>query len=165
MAKYQKQVSLGGTWLKAADIKNGTKAKLVSETTSQPSTFLDKQGLPKTQDVAKIRVQGIQEAYNISINRATINALVDAFGEDSKGWMNKVLTIETEKVRVAGKSVTALYLLPDGYVKTDDDNGYAVITKMEDAKVAPADKTSIQPAKDDLFDDVITEDVDDVPFN
>lgn len=131
--KYQKQVSVSGAWVKAADLKTGTRAKLVSETNPQPSSFLNKDGSPKTQDVAKIRIEGVTEPLNISLNRATINALVDAFGEDSAAWQGHTLTVETEKVRVAGKSVTALYLLPEGYVKTDDDNGYAVIVKKEAA--------------------------------
>lgn len=157
MAKYTKQVSMGGAWVKAAELKNGSKAKLVSETVSQPSTFLDKQGLPKTQDVAKLRIEGQTEPMNCSLNRATINALVDAFGEDSKDWMNKVLTVETEKVRVAGKSVTALYLIPDGYEKTDDENGYAVIEK---STAKPKAKATPEPTDADP----IQIDDEDVPF-
>lgn len=129
MAKYQKQVSMGGAWVKASEIQSGTRAKLVSETVPQPSQFLDKNGVAKTQDVAKIRFEGGSEPLNISLNRATINALVDAFGEDSANWQGHTLTSETEKVKVAGKTVFALYLLPEGYVKTDDANGYTVIVK------------------------------------
>lgn len=147
--KYTKQVSLGGAWVKAADLKSGTKAKLVSETVSQPSTFLNKDGSPKTQDVAKLRIEGVQEPLNCSLNRATINALVDAFGEDSKDWQGHVLTVETEKVRVAGKSVVALYLVPDGYIKRDDANGYAVITK-KDLPVPEGQPNEIQISNDDL---------------
>ncbi len=66
---------------------------------------------------------------NVSLNRATINAFVDAFGEDSADWQNHYLRVETEKMRVAGKSVTALYLIPEGYEKMDDENGYAIIVK------------------------------------
>jgi|SRR3990167_1038009 len=127
--KYTKQISLGGAWIKATEIKNGTKAKIVSETIAQPSQFLNKDGSPKTQDVAKLRIEGSLEPLNCSLNRTTINALVDAYGEDSVAWQGHPLTIETEKVRVAGKAVTALYLIPEGYERTDDENGYAVIVK------------------------------------
>lgn len=167
MSKYQKQVSIGGAWLKASEVKNGTKAKLISETTAQPSNFLDKQGQPKTQDVAKVRVQGIAEPYNVNINRASINALVDAFGEDSKDWINKVLTLETEKVLVAGKRVVALYFIPEGYTKTDDDNGYVVIVKKDQAlpiqtTPAPVDDGFDTPAP--IETDGIEIDSEDVPF-
>ena len=129
MAKYQKNVSMGGAWAKGSEIQSGTKARIVSETNPMPSSFLNKDGSAKTQDVCKVRFEGLPEALNVSLNRATINALVDAFGEDSIKWQNNVLIVETEKVRVAGKSVTALYLVPEGYEKTDDQNGYAVIAK------------------------------------
>ena len=151
--KYQKQNSLGGAWVKAAEVKSGTRAKLVSETNAQPSSFLNKDGSPKTQDVAKLRIEGVQEPLNVSLNRATINGLVDAFGEDSVNWQGHYLTIETEKVRVAGKSVTALYLIAEGYEKIDDDNGYAVIVK----KGTVAEPTPEQAGEG-------TVNVDEIPF-
>ena len=129
--KYQKTSMTTGAWLKSSDVKSGTKARLVSETTPQPSQFLDKEGKTKTQDVAKIRLEGQTEAFNVSINRASINALVDAYGDDSIKWQGNPLTLETEKVRVAGKAVVALYIIPEGYQKTDDANGYAVIMKKD----------------------------------
>lgn len=136
--KYQKQVSVIGSWAKASEL-TAKRAKIVSETNPMPSSFTNKDGTPKTQDVCKVKFEGVEEPMNVSLNRATINALVDAFGEDSKDWMNHVLTVATEKVRVAGKAVTALYLVPEGYVKTDDENGYAVIEKLSEAGQA-ADK-------------------------
>lgn len=127
--KYQKQISVSGAWAKASEII-AKKAKIVSETNPMPSSFLNKDGTTKTQDVCKVQFEGIKEPLNVSLNRATINGLIEAFGEDSADWMNHELSVATEKVRVAGKAVTALYLVPEGYVKTDDANGYAVITKQ-----------------------------------
>lgn len=134
--KYQKQISVSGSWAKASEL-TAKRAKIVSETNPIPSSFLNKDGSTKNQDVCKVKFEGVEEPMNVSLNRATINGLVDAFGEDSAAWQNHVLTVATEKVRVAGKAVTALYLVPEGYVKTDDANGYAVIVKQSDtAKVA-----------------------------
>ena len=147
--KYQKSISLGGAWVKAAEVKSGTKAKIVSETIPQPSQFLNKDGSPKTQDVAKLRIDGLPEPLNCSLNRTSINALVDAFGEDSLVWQGQPLTIETEKVRVAGKAVTALYLIPQGYERTDDENGYAVIVKKGTPK--PSGQTEEISAEDIPF--------------
>lgn len=129
--KYTKQSNISGAWLKTAELKSGTRAKLVSETTPQPSSFTNKDGSPKTQDIAKIQVEGLKETFNVSLNRATVSGLIEAFGEDSKDWQGHYLTIETEKVRVGGKIVTALYLVPEGYMYTNDSNGYAVIVKKE----------------------------------
>ena len=142
--KYTKSSQVSGAWAKAAELKPGIKAKIVSETLPQPSQFLDAKGNPKTQDVAKVRFEGLPEPLNVSLNRATINALVDAFGEDSVNWQGNVLRVETEKVRVAGKAVTALYLIPVGYIKTDDENGYAQIVKQG----APVPVLEAEPVDD-----------------
>ena len=47
-------------------------------------------------------------------------------------WQGHSLTVETEKMRVAGKAVIALYLIPEGYKRIDDDNGYAIIVPEDD---------------------------------
>jgi len=128
--KYQRQNTITGTWIKGADLKGITKAKIVSETNPQPSQWKDDKGNTKMQDVCKIRFEGKDESYNISLNKVNINGLVDAFGEDSKEWMNKTLKVETEKVRVSGRAGVAIYLIPEGYERVDDENGYAVIQRM-----------------------------------
>ena len=130
MAIHQKVVQVFGAWVKAAELKNGMKAKLMSEVVNQPSSFTDpKTGAIKNQDVARVKFEGLNDILNVSINRATMNALVDAFGEDDSKWQNQILTVETEKMRVGGKAVTALYLIPAGYKRIDDEQGYAVIVK------------------------------------
>ena len=109
--------------MKGSEVVSGTKCKLVSETAPQPSEF-------GTQDVAKIRFQGEEgDAKNVRINKPSINALIDAFGEDSKVWIGNVLTAVTEKMVVSGKRVTALYLVPEGYSLGEDEGHYLVITK------------------------------------
>lgn len=154
--KYTKTSQVSGAWLKVAELKNGDRAKLLSETKPQPSSFTNKDGSPKTQDVAKIRIDGKTETFNVSINRATVSGLIEAFGDDSKDWQGHVLTVETEKVRVAGKTVTALYLVPEGFIKTDDEGGYAVIIKKE----SPLPVIQTQPENQELSDEQIA----DIPF-
>lgn len=130
MSKYQKQTMVGGKWAKASELSGIKGAVIVSPTEPTTSgTFKNKDGSPKVQNVCKVRFDGQADPLNVSLNRATINALVDAFGEESADWMNKPLSVETEKTRVAGKSVTALYLIPEGYEKLDDEDGYAIIVK------------------------------------
>ncbi len=153
--KYSKSTVVTGGWAKTNELKNGQRAKIVSETTAQPSSFLNKKGNPKTQDVAKVRFEGQPEAVNVSLNRATINALVDAFGEDSVTWQGHVLTCEIEKVRVAGVMRLALYLLPEGYEKTDDQNGFAVVQRKA---IQQGDTPQTQtPVEQEI-------NVDDIPF-
>jgi hypothetical protein len=153
--KYQKQNQVQGSWIKGSDLVGIKEAKIVSETTPQSSQFTNKDGSPKTQDVCKIRFKGKDEAYNISLNKATINGLVDAFGEDSINWQNKTLSVETEKVRVAGVARVAIYLIPEGYEKIDNEEGFAAIVNKGG---------SVETKKDNI--PIIEEEVniEDVPF-
>ena len=127
--KYTKNEFIGGSWVKGSEVQSGIKCRLASDTKRVESQFKNKDGSVKYQDVAQIVFEGFKEPLNISLNRPTLNALIDAFGEESEGWKNKILTAVTEKVRVGGKAVVAVYLLPDGYEKVDDANGYAIIVK------------------------------------
>jgi hypothetical protein len=129
--KYIKPATISGGWVKTETLKTGQRAKIVSETIPQPSSFTDKKGNPKTQDVAKVRFEGQNEPVNVSLNRATIMGLIEAFGDDSVAWQGHYLTCEIEKVRVGGVMRLALYLIPDGYQKVDDSQGYAVIQKKD----------------------------------
>jgi len=141
--KYQKQISVNGNWAKGAELVNGNSAKIVSETTPTPSQFKNKDGSPKVQDVCKIQFDGLPEPLNVSLNKATINGLVDAFGEDSVAWQNQPLIVETEKMRVAGKAVVAVYFIPEGSKRIDDQNGYALIVK-EGEEPTVKEKPSIE---------------------
>jgi hypothetical protein len=142
--RYPKQQPIAGVWVKGAEVVAGTHCKLVSETSRVPSQFKDeKTGETKFQDVAKVQVSGDTEPKNISLNRATIYGLVDAFGEESADWMGHVLTMQTEKVIVGGRRVTAVYLIPDGYELTEDNNGYTVIVRKGTAAAAPEELPSI----------------------
>ena len=38
------------------------------------------------QDACKVQFDGYEEPLKVALNRATINALVDAFGRSSKDW-------------------------------------------------------------------------------
>jgi len=156
--KYQKQSTLSGKFIKGSDLLGIKEAKIVSETTPQPSQFTNKDGSPKNQDVCKIRFKGKEEVFNISLNKATINGLVDAFGDDSVNWQNKVLGVETEKVRVAGVARVAIYLIPQGYEKVDNDEGFAEIVKMG------LEKQINQPDDIPVIDEENDIDVKDIPF-
>ncbi len=135
MADYSK-VTRSGAWTKAAELKEGQGAKIVDECQPIESQFLDDKGNKKTQDVCKVRYDGVADPLNTNLNRATIKGLVEAFGKDSTQWIGKPLTVHTEKVAVAGKRVTALYLVPEGFEVGEDDEGYVQIVRTGDAPQA-----------------------------
>jgi hypothetical protein len=126
MADYQKLVFVGGKWLDKSKLKTGMRAKIVSETNPEPSKFTEDDGTPKMQDVCQIKVEGLNDVSKVSLNRITINALVEAFGSASKSWIDKVLTIDLSKRD--GKSY--LYFVPEGYKCTQDTEGYTIIMKV-----------------------------------
>ena len=128
--KYSKTSQTTGTWIKGSDLAGITNAKIVSPAESQPSQFMNKDGTTKNQDVCKIRFEGKEGLFNISLNKATINGLIAAFGGESANWVNKVVAVETEKVRVAGVARIAIYLIPEGYEKVDNEEGFAIIQKI-----------------------------------
>lgn len=126
--KYTKSSTVSGAWVKGSEVVSGTKCKLVAETVPSESTY---EGKVIKNNVSKIRFQGEEgEAKNVNVNRPSINALIDAYGEDSKDWIGKLLTAQTEKMLVGGKRVTALYLIPEGFEMKEDENGYIVISRI-----------------------------------
>jgi hypothetical protein len=86
---------------------------------------------------------GDTEEKIFGLNRATIDGLIVALGDDSALWTGQVLTAEMEKVRVAGKAVTAVYLAPEGYERMDYENGYTVIVKKDTQVGAPEEVPSV----------------------
>jgi hypothetical protein len=156
MAEYQKSSGVSGSWLKAADVVSGTKAKLVSECVPSESVW---EGKTIKNNVAKVRLQGdVGEAKNVNVNKPSINALVDAFGSDSNGWIGKLLTAHTEKMLVGGKRVTALYFIPEGYEIKEDEGGYLVIEKIGKVEPPAAAARTSEPADD------YVPNPDDIPF-
>ena len=136
--KYDKPQSVSGAWVKGSEIQSGARCKLMSAAERMPSQFKDeKTGETKFQDVAKVLFSGDTETKNISLNRATISALIDAYGDESENWQGHILTCETEKMRVGGRAVIAVYLVPEGYERVDDENGYTVIVKKGTKVSAP----------------------------
>ena len=138
--KVSKSSGTGGPWLKKQDLKNGDQIKLVSEAG-------EIQGQNGIQLVAKCRIKGWQgDAMNLSINPQSKNALIDAFGDDTKNWINQLLTAHVERALIGGKRVTILYLIPQQFEITEDQGGYIVIKRVGDKEIIP---DSSQMAPDD----------------
>lgn len=116
---------MNGAWLDKKNLVEGDIIKLTSEAKEVPS----QQG--GNQLVAKALVKGgDSEAKNVAINKPSTIALVEAFGDDSVDWVNKPLTVHTEKTLIAGKRGTALYLIPEGFEVGEDDGGYLVVKRV-----------------------------------
>lgn len=160
MADYNVQDEfIGGKWAKAADLGNVKRARITTEVKPSPSQFKDKEGNVQMQDVGKVKFEGINDELNVRLNKATISGLVKAFGTKSTDWIGKVLKVETEKMRVAGKAVTALYLIPEGYEKVDDAEGYAKIQKSGTETEQPAPDEEIPTINLDSEEEIKIEEI------
>ncbi len=149
--EYQKSSGVQGGWVKASEVASGTKAKLLTECVPSESVW---EGKTIKNNVAKVRFSGeTGDPKNVNINKPSINALIDAFGTDSKNWIGHVLTAHTEKMLVGGKRVTALYFIPEGYEIKEDEGGYLVIVKVG----KPVDTRSPEAIAEDINPD-------DIPF-
>jgi hypothetical protein len=149
MSNYTKSNPVSGKWFRASEVQSGAQAKLKSETNPMQSQFKNKDGSVKMQDVSKILIKGAAEPVNIAMNRATIDGLVDAYGEDSANWIDKLLTIETEKVLIGGKRVTVAYLIPEGYDRVEDEMGYMHITKKGTKAETPEMNLEDEPEQEE----------------
>lgn len=127
MTIIEKSSSVFGKWLDKKALVNGDVIKIVSEASEQPNRQGD-----GTQLVVKVLVKGkSKEPENFSINTQSRNALIDAFGKDTKEWVDKVLNIAVEKVIVAGKRGIAVYLIPEGMVMKENADGFVYVGHPE----------------------------------
>ena len=147
MAKVTK--SSGGAWLDKKILRSGDVIKFVTEPVEEES----QNGV---QLVGKVKLKGGDpEPRKLAINTPSKNALIDAFGDDTVDWMDKLLTLHIEKTRIGGKAGVAAYLVPEGYEVGDDAAGYLVIGKAGTVSRQPIARTP---------DDGSDINPDDVPF-
>ena len=153
MTQYKKQSTVKGERVNKSELKTGMFAKVKSETKPVQSDYGE-------QDVAQVAIKGFEGVKNVGLNKTTINGLIDAYGENSVDWIDKVLTVNVEKGIVGGKRVIILYLVPENYTLKENTDGYMEIVNP--------DNDSIQkPPEEDI--PVINEDEErinpeDIPF-
>lgn len=145
--KYTKSSGTGGAWVDKAKVVSGTRVKIVSESVPTKEIF---EGKEKMRNIVKLSVEGDPEAKNYEINKPSLNALIEAFGEESRDWINKPLTSLTETVIVGGRRGKAMYLIPDGFEVSEDAGGFVVVQRKGEAKVAEDKSAPVE--EDDQFD-------------
>ena len=132
---FKRSNSVGGKWIDKSKLKTGMKCVILNEAIQQESNkFKDKNGNPQVQTFAKVKVEGLEGEYNVNLGRMTINALVEAFGEDSLKWQGETLTVDIKETEDNTGAVSyKLYLIPQGFVKIyekgTDGKSYAKIIR------------------------------------
>lgn len=156
--KVTKSLSTGGAWLKKEDLKSGDKLKIVSEAEMVIGTL-------GQQLVVKVRRQGTTEPVNVAINQTSKNALIEAYGDDTKDWVDKVITVAVERAIINNKRSVIVYLVPAGFVLTEASDGSVTITSA-DIQLEPAHPVTraVAAKKNPLIDDSTDEDRRDAPL-
>lgn len=141
--EIEKSSGVGGGWVDKKALKKGDLAKLKTE-----ATWVD--GQNGKQLVAKISIKGGQADVNLAINSPSKDALIDAFGSDSKNWVGKLLTIQAEPGIFAGKRGIMLNLIPEGYVVAEDAAGYITIRAKVEAPTIVKESRSAKEVEEDI---------------
>lgn len=122
--------SLGGAWLDADKVVDGSKVKIINETVKRDSQFKDEDGNAKQENVAKVQFDG-QDPVNMRLNWTTIYGLIDAFGNDSKAWIGNTLTARVKEAVVGDKVRTIIYLVANGFELVKNEEKKLEIRKVE----------------------------------
>jgi hypothetical protein len=148
---YSKSSGTNGPWLDKDQVRNGQRFAILTEAKPIEEVYKGQQNIRNT---VKVKVEGMQEPQNYDLNKPTVNGLIDAFGEDSRLWIGKVLTAYTENVRVAGRAGVMLILIPEGYKVMNDEGGYAVVVPMDtpEPKKFAAPAAPVAPVRGGDFD-------------
>lgn len=137
MAIFKKKQSSGPFLKKGEDIKQGDLVEIASEGRQE-------QGEYGTQNIFLIKTAS--KEGNMSLNQTTINALVDAYGEDSKAWIGKQAKVTAIKQMVAGKLMNVFYLSHPDAEMSDDGVFYIPNTQTSTKKSAiPDDEDRVNP--------------------
>ena len=151
-----KKKTLGG-WVNKKELHNGQQCKIVSEAKEEDSNYLDKKGNPKKRIVAKVKFQGVEEAVNVELNYMTVDALSNAFGEDSADWQGNTLTAHVESSLKEGKRVYSLYLIPSGFQMVDGEDGYVSIVATKQPRGEAKAPQGEETPEDDINSEIDAE--------
>lgn len=141
--KVIKKISVSGEFAKVGvDIKEGSIITILDGGTEITSQF-------GPQIVYKIKTQNGEKI--LGFNQTSTNALIDAFGDETEGWVGKVVTASVIKALVSGAMKNVVYLVPEGF----EVNEQGKIVKSNGD--TPSNKESIIQLDDDI-------DPKDIPF-
>ena len=106
----KKEISEGSFAQKGTDIVSGDVVTILDGGKEQEGQF-------GKQFVFKIMTKNGEKL--MSFNQTSLNSLVDEFGQDSTGWINKKVKVHSVKQNIQGKFVDVYYVAPSGYELTE----------------------------------------------
>lgn len=135
MALYKKTVRTGKFLKAGEDFSQGENFTILNEGTDVEGTY----GI---EHQFKVRTAKGEEG-TIRFNGLSINNMIDAYGEDSKAWVNQPAKIWLILQNVKGKMRNILYVAhPDATINSEGD--FAIPGKQQEAS----------ESVDDIFDEL-----------
>lgn len=99
--KVQKRISVGAFAKRGEDYKNGDVVMILNEGIVQDGKFGE-------QNIFKMGF--VSGEKNLSINQTSMNYLIDAYGDDTAGWVKKEVKLWVVKQNVAGRFTDVTYV-------------------------------------------------------
>lgn len=141
--KVQKKISVQGEFAKIPDdIKDGDTITILDGGTEITSQY-------GPQNVYKIQTRNGPKI--LGINQTSVNALIDAFGDETEDWVKKTATAIVVKAMISGALKNVVYLAPEGFEMNNE--GKIVRTGSDAAaeKTVDLDKEGVDKKDDTEF--------------
>lgn len=149
-----------GEWAKPGeDFKDGDKLTILDGGTQTTNKYGDQ---------TAFKVQTLKGEKNMAFNQTTTNNLIDAFGDETDGWVGKKVNNTIVKAMIAGELRTVVYLFADGWTM-DNKGKFHGPNKAEETASSSGEAVVQLEEQSKQIDDALTgktPDInpDDIPF-
>lgn len=110
ITKTMQYINVDGDWLdKSQDVEDGDTVVIADAGIQRDSRYTNEDGSAKKEYVFKVKV-GDKE-LNARFNGKSRDALIDAFGDETKDWVGKEVTVRIKKDTIGGKKVIIAYFV------------------------------------------------------
>ena len=125
--KVQKVIRAQGEYAKKGeDIKDGDTVTILDAGQVVTGDFGDRM-------VFKVETKNGEK--NLSFNQKSMNNLIEVFGDETSGWVDKKVRIWMVKAMVSGKFQQIVYLADSSWMMSDDGSFHAPVVKDEEIPV------------------------------
>jgi len=125
--KLVKSNTFSGDWLdKEKEVRTGDTVTIANAGEIVDSQYTYDDGTPKKQHLFKIKLANGEER-NVTLNRSTLDILIDELGDETEHWVGKEVKVFTHKTVIGGNKVVILYLATDDWTLDD----FGEMTKKE----------------------------------
>lgn len=125
---------VGGKFLKADDIKDGDKVKILTEADWEETKWIKDDGTKQMQYSCTVEYKG--EERRLKLNMESCRNLT-VYGEDSKDWVGKEVVLSRIKVMVGGQTKYSIIAEAVAGAGTQTTDGMVCTCLPEDMDVDP----------------------------